>query len=194
MCQDPNKPVTLTESRTSSGNQLSVVGKLQEQKDAHQFFARADILLDRLVKRGSLSMSTKHETADLPHFTECASFESRDVSQRGITMNPFETLMSFARETREQQQKYLETVRSENAALIERYQTQTASLVEEIEGRLERNIERVEDSLGKFKTETLGELTAVRYFFKSTIITILLSALFGFGGVIYSIWATAPKH
>jgi|GEM_PF-5795656 len=107
------------------------------------------------------------------------------------TMGQFNVLMDFVRETRNQQQKYLETIRAENAALIERYRNESVDLINRVESQLEKSTERMSRDLTEFKGETKGELGSVRRWYASTIVAILLTGLVGCGGIILSIWMTA---
>ena len=106
-------------------------------------------------------------------------------------MEQFDVLMGFVRDTRNQQQKYLETVKTENAALIERYHAQAIELIAGIEKEIGREMAGMRADLTTFKNETKNELSSVRGWYASTIVAIFLTAFAGFGGVIYSIWATA---
>lgn len=108
-----------------------------------------------------------------------------------LEMDQFEVFMGFVKETRDQQQKYLETIKSENTALIERYRTESLSLAEKSEQRLERSTDRIEKSLTTFRGEVVGDLGSVRRWYITTIVTILLTGLVGCGAIVLSIWLTA---
>jgi len=106
-------------------------------------------------------------------------------------MSQFETLMAFVRETRELQQQYLETLRSENVSLIERYRSESLALIDKIEGRFEKSVDQLRDDIGDLKAETKGELKGVGQLYANTIIAILLTGFVGCGAIVLSIWLTA---
>jgi hypothetical protein len=115
----------------------------------------------------------------------------RESRSRGPRMEESDILMDFVRDTRDQQQKYLEAVKTENAALIERYHAQAVEQISRIEKEIGKDMGRMREDLSTFKNETTSELGSVRRWHANTIVAIFLTALAGFGGVIYSIWATA---
>jgi len=108
-----------------------------------------------------------------------------------LKMDQFDIFMGFVKETRDQQQKYLETIKSENTALIERYRGESLSLAEKIEQRLKEGTDRIEKSLTTFRGEVIGELGSVRRWYVGTIVTILLTGLVGCCAIVLSIWLTA---
>lgn len=99
-------------------------------------------------------------------------------------MDQFNVLMDFVRDTREQQQKYLETIRTENTALIEYYRNESISLINQIEKGFEKGIKIINDDLRRFKSETKTELGSVRRWYASTIVAIVLTG----GAIALSIW------
>jgi ribosome-binding protein aMBF1 (putative translation factor) len=188
MPPSPNPSKTLA-GRAGNGSQFSLVGHAEKSEPAPQ---GRDVSLKKHVTTVSDPIPIKDQmTVWSRTQSSTASGLIEGQQPRGITMTQFEALMNFARETRDLQQKYLEAIKAENAALIERYRAENISLVEKIEKRLEKSFDRLDSNLATFRTETIGELGSVRRWYAGTIIAILLAALFGFGGIIYSIWATA---
>jgi len=106
-------------------------------------------------------------------------------------MDQFDIIMTFVRDTRDQQQKYLEAIRTENIALIERYHNQSIDLVHRVESQLEKTAKSMRDDLTAFKRETKDELGGVRAWYANTIIAILLTGFVGCGAIVLSIWLTA---
>ncbi|MCX5863267.1 MAG: hypothetical protein NTW27_14260 [Deltaproteobacteria bacterium] len=136
---------------------------------------KGEIIME--LSRGDLfsrGFNVKGVTTVVP-YTEDIS----ESQQTGVTMNQFEILMKFTQETRDSQQKYLETIKAENAALIERNRSESLNLTA-----------RIQKDLSDFRTETKSELSSVRRWYASTIITIII----GSGAIIYSIWATALQR
>ena len=88
-------------------------------------------------------------------------------------------------ETREQQQKYLDTIRTENEKRAENIRNENLRLIEELRRGIENQISRIAEDQSRFRKDISTELENVRRWFASTIVTIII----GFGGVIWSIWA-----
>lgn len=100
--------------------------------------------------------------------------------RRGINMDEFSVLMDFVRDTREQQQKYLDAIRTdseatktENRVLIERYRAESIALIKEVETRLERTIDRLQD-----------QITSLKNWHATTLTAVMMTGL----GIIASIW------
>jgi hypothetical protein len=115
-------------------------------------------------------------------------------SEGSFEMEQFNRLMEFVRDTRDQQQRYLETIRTDNLSLIEKYRNESIILIKEVKDGLVKTTDQIRDDLAKFMTETKQESGSVRRWYMSTIITILVGFGLGFGAIVFSIWATAPKH
>jgi hypothetical protein len=91
-------------------------------------------------------------------------------------MNQFDVLMNFVRETREQQQKYLETINSEHVALIEKYRAENTVLLDKIETRFEKSTDQLHGDLKTFSADLMAEIKSVRAWYASTIVAIILAA------------------
>jgi hypothetical protein len=107
------------------------------------------------------------------------------------TIDQFSVLIDFVRETRDLQQKYLETIRTDNTVLIERYHKESIDLIDKVENRLEKTTNKISDNLTTFQNNTTVELGNVRTWYASTIIAILLTGLVGCGAIVLSIIWTA---
>lgn len=97
-------------------------------------------------------------------------------------MEQFDKLMDFVRETREMQQKYLETIRSENEKQIEKVREENLRLT----GRMEESLRReFVTAVSDLKTFTNQRLETLEGFYRNTQFTLILGVI----AIIISMWA-----
>jgi len=104
------------------------------------------------------------------------------VGQGKKQMEQFDRLMDFVRETREIQQKYLETIRSENEKQIENVRQENLRLIGNMEESLRREFSA---GVSDLKTFTNQRLETLEGFYRNTQFTLIL----GIVAIILSMWA-----
>ena len=97
-------------------------------------------------------------------------------------MEQFDRLMDFVRETREIQQKYLETIRSENEKQIENVRQENLRLIGKMEESLRREFSAGVSDLKSFANQRLETLEG---FYRNTQFTLILGVV----AIIISMWA-----
>jgi hypothetical protein len=136
-------------------------------------------VIRRIMKRQP-SEEQAQMTAE-PASTEIAGQEPHSEEKKK-QMEQFDRLMDFVRETREIQQKYLETIRSENEKQIENVRQENLRLIGKMEESLRREFS---GAVSDLKTFTNQRLETLEGFYRNTQFTLILGII----AIIISMWA-----
>ena len=85
--------------------------------------------------------------------------------EQGMDMDLFQAIADSGYETKEQQQKYLDTIKSENEKRAENIRNENLRLIDEMGRGIESQISRMADDQSRFRSDVSTELSSVRRWF-----------------------------